>query len=43
MIVEIGVEIFRVKGKVIIDKGWKMVYDRVDDFEEINEEGILKE
>lgn len=43
MTVEIGAETFRAKGKVITDKGWKMVYDRVDDLEETNEEGILKE
>lgn len=41
--VKIGDETFRAKGKVIKYKGWKMVYDRVDDLEETTEEGILKE
>jgi len=41
--VKIGDEIFRAKGKVITSKGWKMVYDKVDDLEETSEEGILKE
>ncbi|AOR23523.1 DNA topoisomerase III [Clostridium taeniosporum] len=41
--VNIGNESFRAKGKVIKSKGWKMVYDRKDDMEEINEEGTLKE
>lgn len=41
--VKIGDETFRAKGKVIKSKGWKMVYDKVDDLEETNEEGILKE
>lgn len=41
--VKIGNEVFRAKGKVITSKGWKMVYDKVDDLEENNEEGTLKE
>ena len=41
--VKIGDEIFRAKGKVITSKGWKMVYDKVDDLEENSEEGALKE
>ena len=41
--VKIGDEIFRAKGKVITSKGWKMVYDKVDDLEENSEEGMLKE
>lgn len=41
--VKIGEETFRAKGKVIKSKGWKMVYDRLDDLEETSEEGTLKE
>jgi DNA topoisomerase-3 len=41
--VKIGDEIFRAKGKVITAKGWKMVYDKVDDLEETSEDGALKE
>lgn len=41
--VKIGEETFRASGKVIKSKGWKIVYDRVDDLEETTEEGILKE
>ncbi|SFC21506.1 DNA topoisomerase III [Clostridium uliginosum] len=41
--IKVGNENFRAKGKVIKSKGWKMVYDREDDVEEVNEEGILKD
>ncbi|MBW6409417.1 DNA topoisomerase III [Clostridium weizhouense] len=41
--IKVGNENFRAKGKVIKSKGWKMVYDRENDIEEINEEGTLKE
>lgn len=41
--VKIGDETFRAKGKVVKSKGWKMVYDKVDDLEETTEEGLLKE
>ncbi|MDR3596720.1 DNA topoisomerase III [Clostridium sp.] len=41
--VKIGNDIFRAKGKVITAKGWKMVYDKLDEFDENNEEETLKE
>ncbi|WP_160693194.1 DNA topoisomerase III [Clostridium sp. C2-6-12] len=41
--VKISDEIFRAKGKVITAKGWKMVYDKIDDLEEASEDGALKE
>jgi DNA topoisomerase IA len=33
--VKVSEEIFRAKGKVITAKGWKMVYDKIDDLEEL--------
>jgi DNA topoisomerase-3 len=41
--VKIGNDIFRAKGKVITAKGWKMVYDKLDEFDENSEEETLKE